>query len=103
MFAGLDYGIESLKAFANLTYSFGSGFPDASDGVFGTCVTAACRLPEHSEINLMFGKSLTENMDVRFEVENLTNNVYPVNLGSEFNGSHVSQPRMAAVRLSYRF
>jgi outer membrane receptor protein involved in Fe transport len=36
MFAGLDYNIESMKAFVNLTYGFGTGFPDASDGVFET-------------------------------------------------------------------
>jgi hypothetical protein len=41
--------------------------------------------------------------DTTDAIENLTNNVYPINLGSDFNGSHVSQPRMAVIRLSYRF
>jgi hypothetical protein len=103
VFAGLDYNFESLKAFLNLTYGFGSGFPDASDGVFGTCVTPSCRLPKHSEFNLSFGKSLTDNIESRLEVQNLTNNVYPINLGSEFNGSHVSAPRSVSIRMSYRF
>lgn len=103
VFTGLDYNIEPLRAFVNVTYGFGSGFPDASDGVFGTCVTAACRLPKHSELNITFGKSLSDDVDVRFEIENLTNNVYPINLGSDFNGSHVSPPRTATVRMSYRF
>ena len=103
MAAGLDYNIESLKAFVNLTYGFGSGFPDASDGMFGTCVTPACRLPKHSELNITLGKSLTDQIDARFEIENLTNKVYPINLGSEFNGSHVSAPRMATIRTTYRF
>jgi hypothetical protein len=103
VFAGMNYNMESLKAFLNVTYGFGSGFPDASDGVFGTCVTARCRLPKHSEFNLAFGKSLTDHIDARLEIENLTNNVYPINLGSEFNGSHVSSPRAATVRMSYRF
>jgi hypothetical protein len=103
MFAGLDYNMEWLKAFVNLSYGFGSGFPDASDGVFGTCVTAACRLPKHSEMNVTFGKSLTDHFDARVEIENLTNNVYPINLGSDFNGSHVSPPRTATIRLAYRF
>jgi outer membrane receptor protein involved in Fe transport len=103
VFAGVDYNMESLKSFVNLTYGFGSGFPDASDGVFGTCVTRLCRLPRHSEINLTVGKSLTDHVDVRLEIENLTNNVYPVNLGSEFNGSHVSLPRTASIRMSYHF
>ena len=103
VFAGLDYNIESVKAFVNVTYGFGSGFPDASDGVFGRCVTAACRLPKHSELNLTLGKSLTNNVAARVEIENLTNNIYPINLGSDFNGSHVSQPRMATFRMTYQF
>jgi hypothetical protein len=103
VFAGLDYNIESMHAFVDLTYGFGSGFPDASDGVFGTCVTAACRLPKHNELNIALGKSLGDHIEARLEVENLTNNVYPINLGSDFNGSHVSAPRTATVRMSYRF
>jgi hypothetical protein len=46
---------------------------------------------------------LTGHIDARLEIENLTNNVYLINLGSEFNGSHVSPPRLATVRLAYRF
>ncbi len=103
VFAGVDYNLEPLKAYVNLTYSFGSGFPDSSDGVFGKCVTAACRLPKHSEVNVAFGKSLMRGVDMRLEIENLTNKVYPINLGSDFNGSHVSPPRMAGIRMSYRF
>jgi outer membrane receptor protein involved in Fe transport len=103
VFAGLDYDIESLKAFVNVTYRFGSGFPDASDGLFASCVTLSCRLPKHSEFNTTFGKSLTDHIDARLEIENLTNHVYPINLGSEFNGSHVSAPRTVTMRMAYRF
>jgi outer membrane receptor protein involved in Fe transport len=103
VFAGMNYDMEALKAFANLTYRFGSGFPDASDGVFASCVTISCRLPKHSEFNVTLGKSLTDHIEARLEIENLTNNVYPINLGSDFNGSHVSAPRTATARLVYRF
>jgi outer membrane receptor protein involved in Fe transport len=103
VFAGMNYDIESLKAFVNLTYRFGSGLPDASDGVFASCVTVSCRLPKHSEFNMTFGKSLTDHVDARLEIENLANTVYPINLGSDFNGSHVSAPRTVTMRMAYRF
>lgn len=100
---GAEYDLERWQAFVNANYTFGSGFPDASDGLFGSCVTRKCRLPAHSIVNLSAGKTITRNIDVRFEVENLTNRVFPINLGSEFNGSHVSPPRLATLRLAYRF
>ena len=42
-------------------------------------------------------------VEAKIEVENITNSVYPINLGSEFNGSHVSQPRLLTLRLAYRY
>jgi outer membrane receptor for ferric coprogen and ferric-rhodotorulic acid len=53
--------------------------------------------------NVSAGKTLTRSIDARLEVENLTNRIYPINLGSEFNGSHVSAPRQVTFRLGYRF
>jgi outer membrane receptor protein involved in Fe transport len=103
VYVGVDYHIEPLDAFVNATYSFGSGFPDASDGLFGACVTKECRLPKHSVLNVAFGKVFAKRIDARLEVENVTNAVYPINLGSEFNGSHVSLPRQITLRLGYRF
>lgn len=103
LYFGADYNIERWQAFVNVSNAFGSGFPDASDGLFGQCVTHNCRLPSHSTVNLTIGKSLTRNVDARFEIENITNRVYPINLGSEFNGSHVSPPRLMTVRLAYHF
>lgn len=100
---GGEYQFERWRAFVNANYGFGSGFPDASAGLFDQCVTANCRLPRHSVVNLTIGKSLTRSTDARLEMENLTNRVYPINLGSEFNGSHVSQPRLVTFRLAYHF
>jgi outer membrane receptor for ferrienterochelin and colicin len=100
---GGDYSFERLRAFVNANYSFGSGFPDASDGLFNQCVTSTCRLPRHSVVNLTVGKSLTRSTDARLEIENMTNRVHPINLGSEFNGSHVSHPRLVTMRLAYHF
>lgn len=98
-----EYDLERWRAFANVTYAFGSGFPDASDSLFGNCVTPNCRLRKHSTLILSAGKWLNHAVDLRFEVENLTNRVYPINLGSEFNGSHVSIPRLMTLRLAYHF
>jgi hypothetical protein len=103
MQVGLDYELERWGGFVNGNYIFGSGFPDASDGLFWKCVTASCRLPKHSTFNVTVGKKLTASTDVRLEIENLTNKVYPINLGSEFNGSHVSMPRLVTVRFAYHF
>jgi hypothetical protein len=101
--AGATYDVESIGAFINATYNLGSGFPDSSDGLFGSCVTPHCRLPRHSELSLTLGKTLTDRIDARLEIENVTNNVYPINTHSDFNGSHISQPRLATLRLAYRF
>jgi outer membrane receptor protein involved in Fe transport len=110
VFSGATYDWEKASAFATLVYSFGSGFPDASEDLLApyfagvpTCATPKCRLPAHSTLSLSLGKNLWKGFSARFELENLTNRVYPINLGSEFNGSHVSPPREVAVRLSYNF
>jgi type 1 fimbria pilin len=103
VYVGADYQMERWRAFVNGNYAFGSAFPDSSDGLFGECATPNCRLPRHSVVNLTFGKSLTSSVDARVEIENLTNRVYPINLGSDFNGSHVSVPRMVTQRMAYHF
>jgi outer membrane receptor for ferrienterochelin and colicin len=101
--ANLDYDIERAKAFVDVTYNFGSGFPDASNTLLGTCVTPSCRLPSHSTVSATVGRKLTNHVDARLEMENITNAVYPINLGSDFNGSHFSPPRMTTLRFTYRF
>ncbi|HXI92871.1 MAG TPA: TonB-dependent receptor [Blastocatellia bacterium] len=103
VYVGADYQWEKLHAFANASYAFGSGFPDASDSLFGQCVTRNCRLPAHSVVNLAFGKVFANRVEGKIEIEDITNSVYPINLGSEFNGSHFSAPRLAMLRLAYRF
>jgi outer membrane receptor for ferrienterochelin and colicin len=103
VYVGADYRFEKLQAFANATYAFGSGFPDASDSLFGQCVTRDCRLPAHSVLSVAFGKVFASRVEAKVEIENITNRVYAINLGSEFNGSHFSPPRLFTTRLSYRF
>ena len=56
LYVGADYRFEKLHAFANATYSFGSGFPDASDSLFGQCATKDCRLTAHSVFSIAVGK-----------------------------------------------
>lgn len=108
--SGAAYEWEKWGAFVSMIYSFGSGFPDASEDLLAPyfegaprCATPNCRLPSHSTFSFSFGKELSSRLGARLEIENLTNRVYPINLGSEFNGSHVSPPRLLTVRLSYRF
>jgi hypothetical protein len=60
-------------------------------------------LPRHSTAELTSGKKLSKSTNARLEIENWTNRVYPINLGSEFNGSHVSMPSRVTVRLAYHF
>ena len=103
IYVGADYRLEKLQAFANATYAFGSGFPDASDSLFGKCVTRECRLAAHSVLSVSFGKVFATHVEAKLEIENITNSVYAINLGSEFNGSHVSPPRLVTLRLGYRF
>jgi outer membrane receptor protein involved in Fe transport len=103
LYIGANYDLERWRAFVNGNFVFGSAFPDGSDGLFGRCVTENCRLARHAVVNLSVGKRLNTSTDARLEIENLTNNVYPINLGSEFNGSHVSMPRVITLRVAYHF
>jgi hypothetical protein len=103
VYVGADYQWEKLQAFANATYAFGSGFPDASDSLFGQCVTRNCRLPAHSTLSVAFGKVFANHLETKLEIENVTGRSYPINLGSEFNGSHFSLPRVVTIRTGYRF
>lgn len=108
--AGTTYDLERWGAFATAIFNYGSGFPDASEDLlapyFGgapTCATSRCRLPGHSTLSFSVGKKLWKGFGGRLEFENVSNRVYPINLGSEFNGSHVSAPRTITVRLNYDF
>ncbi|MFP5262554.1 MAG: TonB-dependent receptor [Blastocatellia bacterium] len=103
VYAGADYRLENLGVFMNINYAFGSGFPDASDSLFGRCAAPGCRLPAHSVLSLASGKVFANRLEAKVEIENVTNRIYPINLGSEFNGSHVSPPRLATLRMGYRF
>jgi hypothetical protein len=100
-YVGADYRLERFQVVVDATYAFGSGFPDASDSLFGQCATKNCRLTAHSVLSVAIGKGFSNRVE-KIEIENVTNNVYPVNLGSEFNSSHVSPPRLVAVRMGYR-
>jgi outer membrane receptor for ferrienterochelin and colicins len=94
---GAEYHIERYQAWINANFRVGSGFPDAS----GTFVRS--RLPGHAIVDLAIGKTFFQRWEAKLELENLTNNVYPINLSSEFNGSHYSAPRLVTFRLGYRF
>lgn len=95
--AGFNYDLERYGAWINSDVRFGSGFPDASRTFAGG------RLPRHTVWDIAVGKRFAERWDFRVELENITNKVYPINLASEFNGTHYSPPRLVTFRFGYRF
>jgi hypothetical protein len=62
-----------------------------------------CPLPGCSTLSFSVGKKIWKGSGARLEFENVTNRVYPINPGSEFNGTHFSAPRMLTLRLDYDF
>ena len=110
VWSGATYDWERVGAFVTALYSFGSGFPDASSELLAPyfagvarCATRDCRLPAHSTFSFSAGKKVWRGLATRLEVENALNDVYPINLGSEFNGSHFSAPRLVTLRINYSF
>jgi len=102
-YLGVNYNLSEFHAFVDTIVSYGSGFPDASNNLFGRCVTPRCQLPAHATLGAALGKTFLNRIDARLEIENILNKVYPINLGSEFNGSHYSPPRMITLRVGCLF
>ncbi len=102
-YLGVNYDVTEFHAFANAIISYGSGFPDASDNLLGHCITPRCQLPAHATLGLALGKIFVNRLDARLEIENTFDKVFPINLGSEFNGSHYSAPCTVTLRLAYLF
>src|SRR5689334_19684507 len=72
----------------------GSGFLDG-DG--------PGHLPSYATVDLSIGHSFGENWSAKLTATNLADKRYFIDRTNSFGGSHVSDPRMIAVQLRYRF
>ncbi|HEU4417155.1 MAG TPA: TonB-dependent receptor [Candidatus Angelobacter sp.] len=74
--------------------SAGSGFLDG-DG--------PGHLPSYATVDLALGHSFGENWSAKITATNLADKRYFIDRTNSFGGSHVSDPRMVAVQLRYKF
>jgi len=74
--------------------TFGSGFLNG-DG--------PAHLPAYATLDLALGRNFGENWSARVSATNITDKRYFIDLSNTFGGSHVSDPRMVAVQVKYRF
>jgi outer membrane receptor protein involved in Fe transport len=72
----------------------GSGFLDG-DG--------PGHLPAYATVDLALGRSFGENWSAKITATNLADKRYFIDRTNSFGGSHVSDPRIVAVQLRYRF
>lgn len=82
------------RTFAAFSYNYGSGFL-AGNG--------PGHLPSYGTFDLSVGKSLGENLTVRFSGTNLANHRYLLDTSNTFGGTHYADPRMLAVQVRWRF
>jgi len=73
---------------------FGSGFLDG-DG--------PGHLPAYATVDAAVGRSFGENWSAKVTATNLTNKRYFIDRSNTFGGSHVSDPRMIALQVRYKF
>ena len=92
--ASLDVTPHGGRCWFHARIQYGSGFiEDEGPG----------HLPSHSTGDVSAGVTLTKHLEAALDVQNVTNNVYLINLSSEFNGTHWARPRYAAARLRVSF
>jgi outer membrane receptor protein involved in Fe transport len=72
----------------------GSGFLDG-DG--------PGHLPAYATVDMALGRSFGENWSAKITATNLADKRYFIDRTNSFGGSHVSDPRIVAVQLRYRF
>ena len=73
---------------------FGSGFLDG-DG--------PDHLPAYATVDAAVGRSFGENWSAKVTATNLANKRYFIDRSNTFGGSHVSDPRMIALQVRYKF
>jgi outer membrane receptor protein involved in Fe transport len=60
-------------------------------------------LPSYATVDLALGHSFGENWSAKITATNLADKRYFIDLSNTFGGSHVSDPRMVAVQVRYKF
>lgn len=83
-----------FKAWVSGNLSYGSGFLDG-DG--------PGHLPAYGTADVSVGRSFGENWSAKVTATNLTDRRYFIDRSNTFGGSHVSDPRMVAVQVRYKF
>ena len=92
--ASLDVTPHGGRCWFHARIQYGSGFiEDEGPG----------HLPPHTTGDVSAGVTLTKHLEAALDVQNVTNNVYLINLSSEFNGTHWARPRYVAGRLRVTF
>lgn len=82
------------KSWMSGNLGFGSGFLNG-DG--------PGHLPAYATVDFAIGRSFGENWSAKLSATNLTDKRYFIDLSNSFGGSHVSDPRMIAVQVRYKF
>jgi outer membrane receptor protein involved in Fe transport len=93
----LSTGFTSIlpyKSWLSGNIAAGSGFLDG-DG--------PGHLPSYATVDLSIGHSFGENWSAKLTATNLADKRYFIDRTNSFGGSHVSDPRMIAVQLRYKF
>ncbi len=91
--AALDV-VPTRRSWVHASLHYGSGFL-LGDG--------PAHLPSHVSADLAGGFTLRARWFAEFEADNLTDRRYPINLSSEFNGTHIAPPRSLGTRLRVTF
>ena len=60
-------------------------------------------LPSYATLDLAVGRSFGENWSAKITATNITDKRYFIDLSNTFGGSHVSDPRMVALQVRYKF
>jgi outer membrane receptor protein involved in Fe transport len=82
------------KAWLSGNLGYGSGFLNG-DG--------PAHLPAYATVDVALGRTFGENWSAKITATNLTDKRYFIDMSNSFGGSHVSDPRMVALQVRYRF
>jgi len=60
-------------------------------------------LPSYATVDMALGRSFGENWSAKITATNIADKRYFIDLSNTFGGSHVSDPRMVALQVRYKF
>jgi outer membrane receptor for ferrienterochelin and colicin len=82
------------RSYVSANVHYGSGFLDG-DG--------PNHLPEHTTLDVSFGKGFGERWQLALQTVNLTNRHFLLDSANTFGGTHFAEPRQIYLELRYRF